>query len=81
MKIELNKEHEKWLRAQVASGRFTSLDQAVAEALDILMSANDDDLAWAKPLVAEGIAQLDRGEAIDAVEVFSRIEDGLREKT
>jgi antitoxin ParD1/3/4 len=81
MKIELNKEHEEWLRAQVASGRFSSLDQAVAEALDFLMSTNDDDLAWAKPLVTEGLAELDRGEAIDAVQVFGRIEDRLREKT
>ena len=72
MQIQLTKEHEDWLRAQVADGRFSSLDEAVAEAIDFLKSS-DDDLAWAKPLVDEGLAELDRGEAGPAEEVFARI--------
>jgi Arc/MetJ-type ribon-helix-helix transcriptional regulator len=64
----------------VAAGRFSSLDEAVAEAIDFLKSS-DDDLEWAKPLVDEGLAELDKGEAIPADEVFARIEEQLREKT
>jgi len=79
MQIQLTKEHEEWLRAQVAAGRFSSLDEAVAEAIDGLR-LEDDDLAWAKPLVAEGVAELDRGESIPAEEVFTRIEARLRDR-
>lgn len=78
MQIRLTKEHEDWLREQVAAGRFASLEEAVAEAIDGL---KDEDLAWAKPLVAEGLAELDRGEALPADEVFARIEARLLAKT
>ena len=77
MSIQLTKEHEDWLLGQVAAGRFSSLEEAVAEAIDGLKS-DGDDLAWAKPLVEEGVAELDRGEAIPAEEVFARIEARLR---
>jgi predicted transcriptional regulator len=35
-------------------------------------------LSWAKPLVDEGLSELDRGEAIPAEEVFARVEARLR---
>lgn len=79
MQISLTQEHEAWLRAQVAAGRFASLEEAVAEAIDSLRG-EDEELAWAKPLVEEGLAELDRGEAIPAEEVFARVEARLREK-
>jgi Arc/MetJ-type ribon-helix-helix transcriptional regulator len=79
MQIQLTKEHEEWLRSQVAAGRFSTLEEAVAEAIDSLKT-EDDDLARAKPLVEEGVGELDRGQAIPAEEVFARIEARLREK-
>jgi antitoxin ParD1/3/4 len=60
--------------------RFPSLDQAVDEAISSLKSV-EDDFAWAKPLVEEGLADLDRGEAISAEEVFARIKAQLRTKS
>lgn len=51
----------------------------MAEAIASL-KADDDDLAWAEPLVAEGLAELDRGETVPAEQVFARIEAQLREK-
>jgi antitoxin ParD1/3/4 len=80
MQIELTKEQEEWLRAQVAAGRFSSLDEAVAEAIEFLKDS-DEELAWAKPLVDEGLAELDRGEAFAAEEVFARMEERLQKKT
>jgi len=79
MQIQLTKEHEEWLRTQVAAGRFVSLEEAVAEAIDGLRS-EDEALTWAKPLVDEGLAELDRGESIPADEVFASVEARLREK-
>ena len=80
MQIDLPKEHEDWLRKEVAAGRFASLEEAVAEAIASL-KAEEDDSAWAAPLIVEGLAELDRGESIPAEQVFSRIETRLREKT
>jgi antitoxin ParD1/3/4 len=79
MQIHLTKDDEDWLRAQVAAGRFSSLDEALAEAIDTLR-AEDDELAWAKPLVDEGLAELDRGESLPADEVFACVEASLRNK-
>ena len=79
MHIELTKDHEDWLRSQVAAGRYASLEEAIAEAIDALKN-EEDDLAWAKPLVEEGRAELDRGEAVSADEVFARVEAHLRQK-
>jgi antitoxin ParD1/3/4 len=77
MQIHLTKDQEDWLLAQVAAGRFASLDEALAEAIDGLR-AEEESLAWAKPLIDEGLAELDRGESIPADEVFASIEAGLR---
>jgi antitoxin ParD1/3/4 len=80
VQIQLTKEHEEWLRTQVGAGRFSSLEEAVAEAIDSLKN-EDDYLALAKPLVEEGLAELNRGEALPGEEVFARIEDRLRART
>jgi Arc/MetJ-type ribon-helix-helix transcriptional regulator len=80
MQIQLRKEDEEWLLAQVAAGRFSSLDQAVAAAVDGLR-ADDEEMTWAEPLVAEGLAELDQGQAIPAEDVFAQIESRLRGKT
>lgn len=79
MQIRLTKDQEDWLQAQVAAGRFASLDEALAEAIDGLR-AEGEALTWAKPLVDEGLAELDRGESIPADEVFADIEASLRKK-
>jgi antitoxin ParD1/3/4 len=80
MKVQLSKDHEEWLRQQVAAGRFSSFEEAIAEAINSL-EGNDDDLAWSKPLVEQGLSELDRGEGLDADEVFARVEERLRAKT
>jgi putative addiction module CopG family antidote len=79
MQVQVTKDQEEWLRAQVAAGRYASLEEAVAEAINALKS-EDEDLAWAQPLIAEGLEQLDRGEAVPAHELLASIEDRLRQK-
>ena len=72
MSIMLTKEHEDWLRAKVAAGEFASLDEAVKAAVQRLII--DDDLMWAEPLAAEGLAQLERGERVSHEEVFTNLQ-------
>ena len=76
MQFQLTKEHDEWLRGEVAAGRIASLEEAIGEAVDNLK--NDDDLSWAKLLVDEGLSELDRGKAIPAEDVFARVEARLR---
>jgi antitoxin ParD1/3/4 len=73
MTIQLSPEQQQWLEDQVAAGHFTSLNEAVAVAIADLMATVDDDLDWAKPLVDEAIAEVDRGEAIPSEEAWARI--------
>jgi antitoxin ParD1/3/4 len=73
MTIQLSPEQQQWLEAQVAAGHFSSLEQAVAVAVADLMAAAEDDLDWARPLVDEAIASLERGEGIPADEAWQRI--------
>jgi hypothetical protein len=77
MTIQLSPEQQRWLEAQVEAGHFASLEQAVAVAIADLMAAVDDDLEWAKPLVDEAIAAVDRGEGIPADEAWARIRKSL----
>jgi antitoxin ParD1/3/4 len=77
MSIMLNREQEEWLQAKVAAGEFASLDQAVKSAVQRLIiddELDDDDLDWAKPLVEEGLAQLERGESLTHEQVVERLQ-------
>jgi antitoxin ParD1/3/4 len=69
MSITLTPEQETWIKAHVATGDFASVEEAARQLIDdrIAELAADegdepDDMAWAKPLVDEGIAALERGE-------------------
>ena len=73
MTVQLSPEQQQWLEDQVAAGHFSSVEQAVAVAIADLMTMAEDDLDWAKPLVDEAIAELDRGEGMPADEAFARI--------
>jgi antitoxin ParD1/3/4 len=70
---------ETWIKAQVATGDFASVEEAVRQLIDdrIAEIANDedgeqDDMAWAKPLVDEGLAALERGHFITLEEHRAR---------
>ena len=65
------------MEAQVAAGHFVSLEQAVAVAIADLMTIEDDDLAWAKPLVDTASAELSRGEGVPGDEAIARIRTAL----
>jgi antitoxin ParD1/3/4 len=73
MTVQLSPEQQRWLEDQVAAGHFSSLEEAVAVAIADLMAVAEDDLDWAKPLVDEAAAELDRGEGVPADEAFARI--------
>ena len=52
MNIPLPQSQIEWLKAQVAAGRFASLEEAVASAIAGLQAQDAVDDDWVKPLVA-----------------------------
>lgn len=77
MTITLPREQQEWLEAQVKAGVYGSVDEAVASILAEHMVLDIDDMAWARPLVDEGRASLDRGEGIPVEEHLRRINERL----
>jgi antitoxin ParD1/3/4 len=77
MKIDLPADQKQWLEAEVASGRFGSIGEAVEMAIAGLMIDEEDDLAWAKPLVDEARAEIARGEVLSGEEFFASLDDQI----
>lgn len=73
--------YEHFIEAQVASGRFNNASEVVRAGLRLLED-REARLAELRELIAEGDAQLERGEGIivDSIEDFSSkiVEEGMR---
>jgi antitoxin ParD1/3/4 len=78
MNIKLPPEQLKWLEAEVAAGRFASVDEALTLAVADLMTIYNDDLAWAKPYVDEALASVERGDVISGEEFFNWLDGRLK---
>lgn len=75
MAITLTPDQEAWLKAHVATGDFPSIEEAARQLIDeriVERELEKDDLAWAKPLVEEGLAAVERGEFISLEEHKAR---------
>lgn len=76
MSITLTPDQEAWLRAYVARGDFTSVEEAARRLIDERLAQRAveeaDDLAWAKPYVAEARTAIAQGETITLDEHKSR---------
>lgn len=76
MNIRLKPDTEEWLKAQVAEGRFESIEDAVEMlVVDDRLQArlNEEDLSWAKPYIEEGLADLKAGRTIPAEQVHAEL--------
>ncbi len=76
MLITLTPEQEAWLQAHVATGDFASIEEAARQLIDEriieLAAEDDDDMAWAKPLIDEARAAIARGEVMTLEEHRAR---------
>jgi antitoxin ParD1/3/4 len=64
MNITLPREQQEWLEAQVKAGAYESIDDALSQFVAEHMELDLDDLDWAKPLVEEARASVERGETM-----------------
>ena len=78
MPITLTPEQEARLRAHVAAGDFASVADAARQLIDERIAEraaeDDEDLAWAKPLVDEARDAVARGEFVSLNEHKAHIE-------
>ena len=67
MNVSLTPELEKKIEARVATGNYTSASELVREALRLFFEIEEsrrDEIAAMNRRIAQGIAELDRGEGI-----------------
>jgi antitoxin ParD1/3/4 len=77
MTITLTPEQLAWINARVAQGDFSSVEEAARQLIDeriAELAIADDDLAWARPLVDEALAQIERGEVMAREDHEARID-------
>lgn len=75
MAIALTKHHEKLLRAEVAAGRFATIEDAVAFALDHFLPGDIGDLDWAREAVDAG-----RASAAGGTRTLAETRQSIRER-
>lgn len=76
MMMTLPKDIEAWASEQVRAGRFTTPDDAVADAVRA-RSILDDDFEWARPLLDEARTQAARGEVVGRSDVTQAMRDAI----
>lgn len=79
MNVSLTPELEALVNQKVQSGLYSSASEVVREALRLMKERDDSRAVQLKQLKREislGIRQLDRGQGVDADEVF----EGLRQR-
>ena len=77
MTVTLSPDQLAWIEARVAKGDYPDVDEAVRDLLATGIAeheeAETDDMAWAKPLVDEALAELKRGEGMSLEEFEARM--------
>jgi antitoxin ParD1/3/4 len=76
MNIQLKPEHEQFIQAQIASGRFSNSDEVIDMAFQLLEKLNYDYSQWleeTRQKVDVAIAEIERGEGLDGETVVTNI--------
>ncbi|MHC5613513.1 MAG: ribbon-helix-helix domain-containing protein [Nostoc sp.] len=76
MNIKLKPEHEQFIQAQIASGKFTNADEVLDVAFQLLEKLNFEYVQWVEETrqkVDVAIAEIERGEVLDGETVVMQI--------
>lgn len=76
MNIILKPEQEKVIQAKVKSGKYTTVDEVISEALKLLDERDKHDQKWVedtRKTVAVGLAQLDRGAGFEVQTLIDKL--------
>jgi len=78
MDIILKPEQEQLIKAKLNSGKYTTVEEVIAEALLLLDKRDKHYQKWVEDTrqkVGVGIAQLDRGEGIEVQTVINKLKE------
>ncbi len=79
MTITLTPEQQKWLEAEVAAGRFMSVEEAVRLAVaEFMLPIDTSDLDWVRPYLDEARAEIARGEYVTLEEFNAHANERLK---
>lgn len=81
MSIALKIEQEQFIQKKLKSGKYNSADEVIFEAFRLLEERDRHYEQWlqdTRQKVAEGLAQLDRGEGLDSELVIARLKERVR---
>jgi len=81
MNIILKPEQEQLIQAKVNSGKYTTVEQVITEALQLLDERDKHYQKWVEDTrkkVAVGLAQLDRGEGIEVQTVINQLKEKVK---
>ncbi|MGK7921979.1 MAG: type II toxin-antitoxin system ParD family antitoxin [Trichodesmium sp.] len=76
MNIILKPEQEKVIQAKVKSGKYTTVDEVISEALKLLDERDKHYQKWVedtRKTVAVGLAQLDRGAGFEVQTLIDKL--------
>jgi antitoxin ParD1/3/4 len=82
MTIQLKPEQEKFLKAQVASGKYNSSQEVVDKMFLVFEKIQNDYEQWLEETqikISEGIESLESGKGIDGEIVINRLRQRLHE--
>ncbi len=87
MNISLKPEHEQFIQAQIATGKYTKPEEVIDIAFRLLEKLNTEYAEWIKETrekVDVAIAELERGEGLDGetvvTEILERFQRARQEK-
>ncbi len=79
MNIQLKSEHEQFIQAQMANGRFTNADDVINEAFKLL-EERERRLEELRQKIAVGTEQIAQGRVTDGEIVFARLQEKIHDK-
>lgn len=87
MNISLKPEHEQFIQAQIATGKYTQPEEVIDTAFRLLEKLNTEYAEWieeTREKVDVAIAELERGEGLDGdtvvTEILERFQRARQEK-
>jgi len=78
MNVNLKPEYEQFIKAQIASGQFTSVDEVINEAVKWL-ELRFHRLEKLQRKIALGTEQIANGQVTDGELVFARLQEKIRD--
>jgi antitoxin ParD1/3/4 len=73
--LSLTPEHEQLIQSQLATGRYSDAGEVLAIALRLLTRLDAEQQVWieeTRAKIAQGVAELDRGEGLDGPTVMNQ---------